>query len=72
MINHLSVDDLRAVAHAGASLDIDGASYSVDDLRAVAHALSKNAHLKVFHSDSKSVDELRAIAHARPGYVIFA
>lgn len=73
MLINLTVAELRSVAHAGASLEVDGARFTTDELRSIAHALSKNSYLKVFNGNSKTVDELRSIAHAAaPGNVIFA
>lgn len=72
MIKGKSALELSGIAHAGGSLEVDGAKYSALELSGIAHALKPNATLKIHNSDSKSPLELSGIAHAKPGQVIFA
>lgn len=74
MLEGKSAEELRAVAHAGGGMEINGNHFSTDELRAIAHAVagSKASYLVIHNSKSKSTEDLRAIAHAAPGKTIFA
>jgi hypothetical protein len=72
MIKGKTALELSAIAHAGGSLEVNGAQYTALELTGVAHALQKSATLKVHNSDSKTALELTSISHAAPGRVIFA
>ena len=70
MIGNREIADLRAIVAAGASLDVNGNSYSVDDLRSLATALVKGATLRNRNSGQLSTAECQAIARAKPGQVM--
>ena len=70
MIGNRQIADLRAIATAGASLDVNGNSYSADDLKSLAAALVKGATLRIRNSGQLSTAECQAIARARPGQVV--
>ena len=70
MIGNRQIADLRAIVAAGASLDVNGNSYSADDLKSLAAALVKGATLRIRNSGQLSTAECQAIARAKPGQVM--
>ena len=72
MISKRSAEDLRILAMAGASLEVNGDSYPSESLRVIAMALRPGAHLKIVNSAGKDSESLRVIAMAKPGQVVIA
>ena len=72
MITRKTVLDLRTIAAAGGSLEVDGTRYTALDLRTIA-AAGKNhgAKLIVHEADRFTALDLRTVAAASPGNVTF-
>ena len=71
MIRHMTAEELRAIARAGASFSMDPRTFELEEVRAILRALTPGATVTLYHTRYLTVPELTQLARAAPGQVVF-
>ena len=70
MIRHLSAEELRELARAGASFGMDCRIFELDTVRDIIRALCPGAILTLYRTRALSVEQIIYLVRAKPGQVV--